>query len=201
MGQSTCSARETCDSYRSLDVRQLHREGRVRAGQSFWISWSYRGEPLGSVAIKTEPDLMVLTFQRRSSASEEWSAVEQHVPVVWTSCPFGGQRPWFCCSAYSSGRCCGRRVAKLYFGNGVFACRQCHGLAYASQHEAPGDRARSKAQKIRERLAGSANLMEPFPEKPKGMHWSTYERLRARSQAAEARSIDVLREWIQRPHS
>jgi hypothetical protein len=30
-------------------------------------------------------------------------------------------------------------------------------------------------QKIRERLGGSANMTEPFQEKPKGMHWRTYD--------------------------
>ncbi len=34
-----------------------------------------------------------------------------------------------------------------------------------------------RPQKIRKRLGGSANMMEPFPEKPKGMHHDTYMRL------------------------
>jgi hypothetical protein len=34
-----------------------------------------------------------------------------------------------------------------------------------------------RSRRIRQRLGGSANLMEPFPERPKGMHWSTYLRL------------------------
>jgi hypothetical protein len=49
---------------------------------------------------------------------------------------------------------------------------------YESQREDCGTRLVTKAQKIRRRLGGSASLMEPFPDKPKGMHWQTYERLR-----------------------
>ena len=48
-----------------------------------------------------------------------------------------------------------------------------------------------KAQKIRTRLGGSVNLFEPFPEKPKRMHWRTYLRLRARAEAAEHHSNEL----------
>jgi hypothetical protein len=34
-----------------------------------------------------------------------------------------------------------------------------------------------KAQEIRKRLGGDGNLLQPMPEKPKGMHWETYKRL------------------------
>ena len=36
------------------------------------------------------------------------------------------------------------------------------------------------AQKIKMRLGGDANLAEPFPYKPRTMHWAKYRKLEAR---------------------
>ena len=49
-------------------------------------------------------------------------------------------------------------------------------------------RSLEKARKIRMRLGGSADLLEPFPEKPKGMHRRTYLRVRALAEAAASNS-------------
>jgi hypothetical protein len=115
-------------------------------------------------------------------------SVEQHVPVVWTPCHLGGGRSWFRCTATADGRYCGRRVAKLYLGDsGVFACRQCYGLAYASQLESLQHRGIGKARKIRMRLGGDANILDSFPAKPKRMHWRTYNKLRHLHDLAGAR--------------
>jgi hypothetical protein len=46
-------------------------------------------------------------------------------------------------------------------------------------------RLQAKAQKIRRRLGGSGNLLEPFPVKPKRMHWQTYLHLRQEGELAE----------------
>jgi hypothetical protein len=48
------------------------------------------------------------------------------------------------------------------------------------------NRALSQAQKLRLRLGGSPCTLDPFPEKPRGMHWSTFQRLAARAEKAEA---------------
>ena len=71
---------------------------------------------------------------------------------------------------------CGQRVAILY-GYSIFACRECHQLAYQSQRETADNRALLRAQNIRKKLGGSANMLEPFPPKPKGIHWYTYWRM------------------------
>jgi hypothetical protein len=108
---------------------------------------------------------VILMFKSGAAGGNESSSVEQRVRLVWTRCHLGGARPWFRCRQN-----CGRRVAKLFLRDGaVLMCRHCCGLAYASQAENPWHRAISRAQKARIRLGGSANLLEPFPEKPRRM--------------------------------
>jgi hypothetical protein len=196
MARPAYGGRTTCESCEWIDVRRWHREGWLRPGQYFSCSWTRRGERTGSIMVRTEQDAVVLIYKYRSWSESEWRSIEQRVPIAWTACHLGGQRPWFICSAYSNDRYCGRRAAVLYGAGELFVCRRCHGLAYASQQETPGDRAMHQAQKIRMRLGGSADLREPFPEKPKRMHWRTYLRLRSRAEAAERYSAMMTMQWL-----
>jgi hypothetical protein len=180
----------------NIDVRQWHRHGLLRhAGLRFTWSWTRHGKPLGSIDVRTEADVAVLTIKGGS----EWRSFEQRVRLVWTRCHLGGARPWFRCSATVGERPCGRRVAKLFWcGAPVFGCRQCCGLAYRSQQEIPRHRAIRRAQKLRMRLSGSANLLEPFPERPGGMHRITYYRLSAKAMEAQQRWIALEHDHIRR---
>jgi hypothetical protein len=56
------------------------------------------------------------------------------------------------------------------------AARHCHNLTYAARQAVPRDRHLLIAQKIREQLGGSLNMLDAFPPKPKGMHRRRYER-------------------------
>jgi hypothetical protein len=47
-----------------------------------------------------------------------------------------------------------------------------HNLAYASQREDRLDRLNRKMRKLRTKIGGdSDDVISPFPEEPKGMHW------------------------------
>jgi hypothetical protein len=50
-------------------------------------------------------------------------------------------------------------------------------MSYQCQREPEADRHLRRARKVRKRLNASPNLLEPVVEKPKGMHWSTFQRL------------------------
>ena len=41
-------------------------------------------------------------------------------------------------------------------------------------------------------------MLEPFPDKPKGMHWRTYDRLRQTYEVAESRSTAGLMQFLDR---
>ena len=169
----------TSDCYR-LDVRWLQRKGLLWPGGYFPLAWSRNGEPTGSIKLRSETDRVILRYRHRRF-DEPWKQQEYPVMLEWTPCNYGGTRVWFRCPI--SG--CGRRVAVLY-GNGIYACRQCHRLAYESQREQPYSRALSRAQAVVEKLGGT--WTEGFPDKPKGMHWNTYSRLYREYEDAQYRS-------------
>ena len=107
------------------------------------------------------------------------------VSLTRTPCHLGGERAWFRCPS------CGRRAAILYLGANL-VCRQCLGLYYECQRSRGRWSALTKLQRLRVRLGGSANLTEPFPERPKYMRRRTYDRLRQQADALEAAYVEVM---------
>jgi hypothetical protein len=188
----------TTSECHSVDVRYLHREGLLKAGHWFSLRWSRAGRETGSIRVAVEgddrPKRVLLLYRHRGGPGDEWEDVQEPVSLEWTACNFGGERPWFICP----GAGCSRRVAYLYGLGCYFLCRYCYDLVYESQRENDMSRALHKAQSIRERLGGSANMTKPFPEKPKGMHWSTYERLCWEHEEADMEQLAALREWLDR---
>ena len=165
----------------SLDVRSWSRDGWLELGTAFTTTWrrhlrdsSVRVRVLGDAGIAR---VCAVEFSYSWGPEGRKENISYTVPLTWSPCNFGGSRPWFVCPGVVKGVSCGRRVAKLYLKHRYFLCRHCHDLTYASRQETGRIAALHKCRRIRRRLGGSANLTEPFPEKPKGMHHKTYWRL------------------------
>lgn len=188
----------TTEECHSVDVRHLHRNGLLEPGGWFTLRWTRAKRETGSIRCAVtgseKPEQVILTYRHRSGSGREWEDVQEPVSLSWTACNFGGVRPWFICP----GAGCGRRVAVLYGPGRSFLCRHCYELVYASQRENEMHRALRRAQTIRERLGGSANMTKPFPERPKGMHHETYWRLREEHDEAEMAQLVGMREWLDR---
>jgi hypothetical protein len=186
----------TTDEGHSVDIRYLHRHDLLKSGHWFTLRWSRAGRKSGSIRGVVDssrpPESVTLLYRLRSGLGGEWQEVREPVALSWTACNFGGERPWFICT----GAGCGRRVAILYGPGRYFLCRHCYDLTYQSQRDNVMYRSLHRAQNIRERLGGSANMMEPFPEKPKGMHHDTYMRLWWENHEAEMKQLAGMREWL-----
>ncbi len=99
--------------------------------------------------------------------------IEHTVQLTQTACHYGGVRHWFRCDY------CQGRVGVLYLSGGQCACRKCFNLAYKSEQETKQDRLFRKAGKIRGLLGWQPGIAHPDGAKPKGMHWKTFNRMKA----------------------
>lgn len=161
--------RGTADQAKRLDVNYLNRAGYLTPGVTSNQSWNCGGEPAGNICIHASDDGITLVY-RTSSNGGEWQDVREPVTIIWEPCNFGGQRPYFLCPR------CGNRIMKLY-GLDRFLCRSCNHLAYQCQRESASDRTLRKDWKLRAKLGGKPGMDSPIPDKPKGMHWRTYNRI------------------------
>ena len=152
-----------------LDIRKITRKGLLVAGSRFSWQWLVNDRQVAGISIQVDLQSMALSYRMQSTGE----VVEQWVQTQISPCHFGGQRHWFTCPQ------CSKRVAVLYAPGQYFACRQCGGLGYATQKEGVGDRAMTKADKLRKRLGWPAGIANPNTGKPKGMHWETYDRLKS----------------------
>ena len=167
---SYCGKAETSDAM-PLDIRKIARKGLLMEGRSFSWQWLVNDQPVAGINIKVDFQICVVLSWRMNSSGE---VVEQRVQTQTTPCHLGGHRHWFTCPR------CNKRVAVLYAPGQYFACRQCGGLGYATQKEGVGDRASTKADKLRRRMGWEAGILNGDGGKPKGMHWKTYQRIKSR---------------------
>lgn len=173
---STCPT--TLDDFQAIDLRYLRRQKLLSPGYHGSLRWLRGGQETASIRFSVGTDDVVLSYRTRARGAADWEDVREVVPLLRTAQPLGGERLWFGCPH------CRRRCMILYGGR-RFLCRRCVGAPYGSQNEDAHDRLLRRAQAIRTRLGGSGATTEPFPPKPKGMHWKTYDRLERKCKALE----------------
>ena len=171
-----------------LYINKLKRDDLLRPGLRYSVHW----ESGSNIGIQTFPDEIELSYTINIGGNDD-EHIRESVFLERTPCNFGGYRYWFVCP----GRRCGRRVSKLYGLGRYFLCRHCHDLAYASQNEDKVDRLNRKMRKLRTKVrGGDDDLISPFPDKPKGMHWETFLRLEQKDFEADWDKMRIISKQI-----
>lgn len=161
------------DQYKKIDVRYMQRESLLNSGQVNSLRWTSQrtGEVVGRIDYEVKTEGVCFSYRVRSNPSEAWRPYSYLVPVAYTPCNYGGTRAWFNCPH------CLKRVAVLYLDEQI-ACRTCHKLNYTSQQQTKGIwQERDRMNKVREKLGWPLVQDVLFRIKPKGMHYTTFERL------------------------
>jgi hypothetical protein len=180
----------TVEGSRPLDVMKLERAGYLSGARLGGWKWTYGDGTTAFIGITGGRQAITLDY-RIKSGGEDWQPVRQRVPIRWTSCRFGGERPWFVCDVFANGVHCGRQVAKLYGAGRLFACRHCYCLGYAVQRGGPMDRAHLHLGRLHRKLGADYDGPDnPPPPKPKWMRWGTYSRIARQIEVGQER-LDV----------
>ena len=181
-----CRERAKLEDGLRLSLPKLMRDGFLKRGERIpprvlrWV-WTHANEEAASLVLSGSMEGHAEGWLRLHS---NW--IDQYIELRARPRQFGGSQWYFLCP-YT-----GRDALVLWRPPGAdrFAARQRWGrqVAYGSQFETPHERALSQAHRIRTRVGGPfwAPLDMPFPPKPKGMRWATYERIAGRCERYEA---------------
>ena len=119
MGRWYFDKKDTVEDCRSVSIAFLKKHDYFCGYRSGTISWTnWYGEQTASIGVTvcTTDGENYARFQythtRRSTG--EKTECDYKVQLVTTPCHLGGVRWWFICPLTTNGRCCGRRVGKLY---------------------------------------------------------------------------------------
>lgn len=157
------------DELLSIDLADLKRWGVLGSWRSGSLQWSRGGVVHSSAGYEARPDGLRLRY--RNGRGDGAREVNEFIPYSYTAQRLGGERAWFTCLS------CKRRC-RIIYGGDLFRCRACYRAVYPSQYSPFPEGKVNRALRIRQRLSDEwLGIDDPFPPKPKGMHWKTYDRL------------------------
>lgn len=177
MSQGRPRHRYPVESALRLDIARLARKRFFRPGsimKSRW-RWSY---PWGD---EGEADIVVNNVGDVPRVLVDWGDGDtQDIALDWTPQAYGGVRWWMLCP-FTRRRC---RVLYLPNGGRLFASRRAYRLVYRTQQMSPEGRAWHRVHKLSAAI-GTCYEADEW-EKPKGMHWRTFDRKAHALDAAHA---------------
>lgn len=197
-GRHDYATTATVEASKSIDVNEF--TDSLTPGMRGSYSWSRGDEEAGNITWATTRHAdhglaLRLKFTVTDGRTGEERDYDYPVPIELTGCNFGGERPWFRCPGIVDGEECNRRVGKLYCppGRDLFLCRHCYDLGYTSSRTSGDDmkQAELRFRKAHAKINGERKHPGQYygpPDRPTGMHQSTYDRLCKDLEAAN-------REW------
>lgn len=155
----------------NLDIRILRQKGMLYNHAAFTWSWTSNHGMKSSISCIVSGDSLDLSYNRNSEP------ISYKVQLDRTPCNYGGHRSWFKCPN------CGKRVGVIYLSGKYFICRICANLNYASSQESGNwnNEAMRRLRGIQTKLNctdwSPMDCIYKTPDRPKGMHQRTYNRL------------------------
>ena len=188
----------TVEACVKVDAAMIRRAGLFDASRFAAWHWNYRsaGEPSHSIVAVAGlwPDEIVLAVVPKGERIPAQLSAElipgtlphgQRVKISHTTCNYGKRRAWLHCPL------CDRRVFRLYYYDNTvskgkrvhfLACRHCNHLTYELRQARGFALQQTRAEHVRGKIIARGGQddelsgWEDLPDKPKGMHLSTYER-------------------------
>jgi hypothetical protein len=189
-GRDDYATTPTVEESKAIDVNEFT-DAIEQSGKSGAIWTGDREDPDWRIGVHLEGDpsaaratALRLTFTVTDRRTDEQREYDYPVPLEYTECHFGGVRPWFRCPGVINGEECTRRIGKLYCppDGDLFLCRHCYDLGYTSSRTSGDElkRAERRFRKAHANIDGKRTHPGQYlapPDRPKGMHHSTYESL------------------------
>lgn len=134
-------SKQVAEQSNALRINWLKKQGILDGGyRSGTITWTFgmseNKSSIGySVLTGGDIDYISLRYTQTDNYSGEKTDLDYKIPLVSTSCNYGGKRYWFKCPLSKNGVFCGRRVGVLFLIGKHFGCRHCGEIAYSQQNQ------------------------------------------------------------------
>lgn len=165
--------KRTLNDCRCIDINRMVKLGAIKDGVNQSGNWQWidtetgkQSSVIGYECMTHFADNSYLRLSYKLTDTDR--SIDYKIRLVRTYPRYGGVRFWFICPER------GKRVAKLYLipSDGRFVSRHVYKVYYASQMRGEADRVIDKKWKILGKVDGTY-----FPQRPKGMHQKTFDRI------------------------